>query len=168
MNAKYDFQKHRKIYSVVAPSFRFEHTKLTVDDFLAISHMENDRNPKTICIQEFSKLFDSRRSGREENRLLSSVTGQSGKRNVDILYDDQFPTRIDKGMRDVTDLTILCESILDEKKMPIAFRYTWFEGFLLYPTGQSYVLPEIFMKQFYNDYDTYEITKPLMGKKKDD
>lgn len=165
-NAYGDYIKGRKIYSVVNPYFelfRFEHTILTVDETLALSHMKVDRNPKTMCIQEADKIFDARRSGRKENVLLSDITGQSGKRNTDILYDTQFPTRVDKSLRDVTDTSYVCNAIPDVKN-PIAFEYTEFDGFLLYPTGKRHYLPAI--QAIFDLYDSYQPTQHLAEKEK--
>jgi hypothetical protein len=168
MNTYYDYKNGRKIYSVVNPYFKlfkFPHTVLTVDDALSISHMKVDRLPKTMYIQEADKIFDSRRSARRENVLLSDITGQSGKRNTDILYDTQFPTRIDKSLRDVTDVSIYCDCEVDERKNPIYFEYYYFDGFMGQYTGKTYKLPAFYMSQFYNLYDTYKPTEHLGDKK---
>lgn len=175
MNAWGDYLNRRKIFSLRAPTLKFPPVegcytpkKLDVQEFLDITKEKIDRHPKTFLIQEASKIFDARRSGREENTALSSVTGQSGKRNIDILYDDQFPTRIDKGLRDVTDKTYLCSCIpLPETKQdPIVFEYFEFQGFMLYPTGNVHRIPAMFMKQFYPLYDTFEPTERLITEKK--
>lgn len=157
MNGYFDYQHGRKIYANYI--LKFPYTPLSISDTLKISHMEMDRSPKTILLQEVDKWFDSRRSARTENVLLSSLTGQSGKRNIDILYDSQFPTRIDKGLRDVTDFNIACECIVDEKKNPIYFNYTVFD--LNNYTTKNYKIPAFMMYQFYPLYDTYEPTSPL-------
>ena len=168
MNGWNDFQHGRKIYSNYSltfpdlPNVKFEYTKMKLNDVLGIQYMELDRRPKTLMIQEASKWFDARHSGKKENRMLSSVTGQSGKRNIDILYDDQFATRIDKGLRDVTDYTVLCYCQTSDNTsngVPIYFEYTYLRGFLGAPTGKNYKVPAFMMQQFYGFYNTYEMTE---------
>ena len=175
MNLWSDYLNQREITIVEQPELRFPEMQnrvkpniISVNDFLAIQNLEVTRTPKSIGIQEFTKLFDARRSGRKENVMLSSITGQSGKRNVDIYYDDQFPSRVDKGMRDVTDKTFLCDCFPspETKQEPIAFTYTEFEGFLLYPTGKYHIIPAIYMQQFYSLYDTYKPTRSLESRDK--
>lgn len=158
MNAYYDYQNGREIYANY--NLHFPHIRVGIEDLLKIPFDDVDRHPKTIVLQEIDKWFDARRSGREENVYLSSLTGQSGKRNIDILYDSQFPTRIDKSLRDVTDLHIMCECISDDNKQPIAFQYTLID--LQKITTKTYLLPAVWMQQFYKLYDTYEATKPLV------
>lgn len=177
MNGWGDYLNHRKVFSLRAPTLKFPYVDgcytpkvVDVQEFLDTVKEEVDRHPKTFLIQEFSKIFDSRSSAREENKALTSFTGQSGKRNIDILYDDQFPSRIDKGIRDVTSKTYVCNCIPppESKQDPVIFEYYEFEGFLLYPTMNVHRIPAVFMKQFYPLYDTYEPTKRLETKKKNE
>src|SRR6266542_1285112 len=61
----------------------FEHTKVDIYGLLEIIN-EQTNQPTTVLIQEASKWFDSRRSMRIENTILSSLTGQQRKRDMDI------------------------------------------------------------------------------------
>lgn len=169
MNLVHDQQHGRKIYANY--ELNFPYIRYDIYDMLNIASMEMDISPKTLAIQEASKWFDSRRSGSKENVALTSLTGQSGKREIDILYDDQFASRIDKGLRDITDQTIVCHCEYDDKRMPIYFQYLLFNGFPTEPTfrytGKTYSLPAIFMAQFYTMYNTREPTKSLIMRKEE-
>jgi hypothetical protein len=127
--------------------------------------MEMDIAPKTVLIQEASKWFDSRRSGRKENVMLTSFTGQSGKREIDILYDDQFMTRIDSGLRDITDISYVSECMPMHPKKPMIFRYSQFKGYFRYDMNKSIKLPAFYMEQYYSMYDTRKPTESLEGTK---
>lgn len=134
---------------------------LEIEDVLSIVDMEMEISPKSVFIQEASKWFDARRSMRKENVLLSSFTGQSGKREIDIYYDDQFPTRIDMGLRDITDFTMIAEALPAHPLKPFVFRYHQFAGYFDYDMNRSVVYPASFMMEFYKLYDTRKPTTPL-------
>lgn len=156
----FDYLSGRKIYSNYTLSFPFQ--RYDIEDLLSISTMEMDLSPKTVLMQEASKWFDSRRSGREENVLLTSFTGQSGKREIDIYYDDQFISRIDKGLRDITDYTYIADLVKTPEGKPVIFQYEQYYGYFAYPTGKTLRFPVAFMEQFYNMYNTREPTAPLI------
>lgn len=138
----------------------FPSKNMTVGEMLQIPFDDVDRHPKTLLIQEADKIFDSRRSMKEENRLLSGLTGQSGKRNLNIIYDTQFWTRIDSSLRYVTEYVVSCSCFIDDKtKQPIAFEYQYedmFDGRIRKAT-----IPALLMQPFYGMYNTYEATKSL-------
>ena len=163
MNACHDFLHGRKIYSNFW--LNFPHTRLEIDDVLAMATMEMDLSPKTVLLQEADKWFDSRYSNSRENKMLSSFTGQSGKREIDILYDTQFPSRIDKSLRDITEADIYCECVRDQNKSPIYFRYVYEDVYSL--ATRTYKIPALFMEQFYTMYNTREPTKSLLQQKED-
>ena len=160
----FDYLAGRKIYSNYTLSF--PHVKYDIDDLLSISTMEMDLDPKTVLMQEASKWFDARRSGRNENVLLSSFTGQSGKRNIDIYYDDQFLSRIDRGLRDITDYSFISNCMRvnpnDSQSQPLIFEYERYAGYFAYPTGKTMRFPASFMETFYDMYNTRQPTAPLI------
>ena len=156
----FDYRNNRKVYSNYG--LNFEHTKYDIADLLSISTMEMEIAPKTVLMQEASKWFDARRSGRTENVLLSSFTGQSGKREIDIYYDDQFMTRIDRGLRDITDFTYLSNCIRNPKtNEPLMFEYEMYGGYFVYPLGRTLRFPAQMMHQFYSMYNTREPTQAI-------
>lgn len=138
----------------------FPSRTMTVNQMLQIPFDDVDRHPKTLLIQEADKIFDSRRSMKEENRLLSGLTGQSGKRNLNIFYDTQFWNRIDSSLRYVTEYVVSCSCFIDDKtKEAIAFQYQYedmFDGRI-----RKALIPALLLKPFYSLYDTFETTKSL-------
>lgn len=155
-----DFLNRRTVYSNY--TLKFPYKKYSIDDLLSISTMEMELSEKTVLMQEASKWFDSRRSGRNENVLLSSFTGQSGKREIDIYYDDQFMTRIDKGLRDITDYSFISNCIRDINKNPVLFEYEMYGGYFLYPLNKTLRIPAKDMFRYFDMYNTREPTKPLI------
>lgn len=144
----------------------FPHIRLNQpQDILDVGFTEMERSSKTFLIQEADKWFDSRRSMRTENVLLSSFTGQSGKRNIDVYWDTQFPTRVDKGLWDITEWLVRAECIYDDDKNPLLFRYDWANVF--YPSKSfSEVFPSVLIEDMglYQLYDSYKATMPLVKK----
>lgn len=162
----FDYLAGRKIFSNYP--LHFPHTQLDINDMLSIVNMEMEISPKTVLIQEASKWFDSRRGGRSENVLLSSFTGQSGKREIDIYYDDQFMTRIDLGLRDITDNSFMSNCIRDSQKNPLIFEYYEFVGYFRFDMHKTFRFPAQFMNQFYELYDTRAPTRALESIKNDE
>ncbi len=105
--------------------------------------------------------FDSRRSMRIENTILSSLTGQQRKRDMDIYYDDQFITRIDAGLRDITKTSFFANCIENLDGKPIMFEYEKYYGYFKSFTNKTLRFPPSYMKQFYSMFDTKEVTAPL-------
>jgi hypothetical protein len=156
----FDHLAGRKIFSNY--TLGFPHTRYEIEDLLSISNMEMEISPKTVLMQEASKWFDSRRSGRRENVLLSSFSGQSGKRDIDIYYDDQFLTRIDRGLRDITDYSFITNCVYTPDKKPLMFEYEKYGGYFVYPLNRTLRFPAQYMEQFYDLYNTREPTTPLI------
>lgn len=160
-----DYIMKRKIFSNYALSFNYQ--PYDIVDLLTIATMEMEISPKTVLMQEASKWFDSRRSGRAENVLLSSFTGQSGKRDIDIYYDDQFPTRIDKGLRDITDYTFISNVVRDINKNPLMFEYEMYGGYFAYSMHRILKMPAFLMQRYYKMYDTRQPTQALIDSSTD-
>jgi hypothetical protein len=146
----------RKIFANYALSF--DYTPYDLDDVLSIKHMKMDIEPKTFLMQEAGKWFDSRNSMSPENRDLINFTGQSGKRETNLYYDDQFITRIDRGLRDVTEKSYIANCIRKPDNTPILFEYEEYGGYFQYPTNRTIKLPAFWIKQFYGKYDTRQAT----------
>lgn len=143
-------------------NLKYKAKRVDVYEMLSIAYREMEISPKTLLIQEAGKIFDARSSHRKENKLLSSLTGQSGKREIDIVYDDQFITSIDRRLRDVTDLTFISNCVRNPKtNEPLLFEYEMFRGYFLYPMNRKLLFPAQWMSQFYDLYDTREATEPL-------
>jgi hypothetical protein len=144
-------------------SLSFEHRKVDIYELLQIIDDVQDNIPTTVLIQEASKWFDARRSMRIENSVLSSLTGQQRKRDMDIYYDDQFITRIDAGLRDITNYSFISNAkFMPDGKTPFMFEYEQYYGYFRAATNKTMRFPASFMEQFYRMYNTKEITAPLV------
>lgn len=143
----------------------FPHTKVDIYGMIDIINEDNTQ-PTVLLIQEASKWFDARRSSREENVLLTSLTGQQRKRDMDIFYDDQFMSRIDLGLRDITHQSFISNANPAYPEKPIVFEYEQYYGYFKAPTGKTLRFPAFFMEQFYEDYNTKEVTPPHIPIKK--
>lgn len=158
-----NFIHKHKIYANYKLNFKY--TSMSPYDMLKIPFTDVDREPKTLMIQEADKWFDSHRSMRNENTLLSSLTGQSGKRNLDIMFDTQFWNRIDSSLRDVTEYIYHSTAFIDDStKKPLAFQYQiedMYDGsFRRLP-----LIPAPILEPFYDMYNSYEATIPLTSGK---
>lgn len=156
MMGYFDMLESRRIYANYALLYKF--TGYSMDDILSIKHMKMDIEPKTFLMQEAGKWFDSRNSMSPENRDLINFTGQSGKRETNLYYDDQFITRIDRGLRDVTDKSYIANCVRKPDGTPILFEYEEYGGYFQYPTNRTLKFPAFYMEQFYNMYDTRQAT----------
>lgn len=165
---QYAYTNYRNGYQTFSNyKLNFPSKMLTVPEMLQIPFDDVEQNPKTLCIQEADKIFDSRRSMKEENRLLSSLTGQSGKRNLDILYDTQFFSRIDSSLRRVTEYVVSCMAYIDGRtKKPLAFEYQW-EDMNDFYNIKKVVIPASLLEPYYGMYNTYETTRPLTKQEAD-
>lgn len=160
----YNNQLNKQMETICNLLLGWEHKRMDVYDMLKIPFDDVERNPKQLIIQEADKWFDSWLKN-NENRLLSSLTGQSGKRNLDILYDTQFYSRIQKSLRKVTDYKVICSCYIDQYKRPLAFEIQWtqqaeFDVFI--PISTPKIIPAPLMRPFYSMYNSYESTKPLV------
>lgn len=152
MIQKYAQYEKRKIYANYPLSI--EYTPYNMDDILSIKNLKVDLEPKTFLMQEAGKWFDSRKSMTPQNMDLINFTGQSGKRETNLYYDDQFITRIDKGLRDVTEFSYLAFCKRTTMGEPFLFEYEEYGGYFQYATGRTIKLPAVFMEQYYTMYDT--------------
>lgn len=142
----------------------FKYTRMSPYDMLKIPFTNMDREKKTLLIQEADKWFNSRRSMRSENTLLGSLTGQSGKRNLNIFWDTQFPHLVDNQLRMVTEVIYHSSVYVDSiTKEPLAFEYTKETPADIIKLP---IIPAVLLKPFYNMYDSYEAVAPItVGKK---
>ena len=136
----------------------FVYTRMTPYDMLRIPFTNMDREKKTLLIQEIDKWFNARRSMRNENYLLGGLAGQSGKRNLSILWDTQYPHLVDNQIPLVTDLVYHCSVYIDSKTQePLAFQYQKEDRINgLYPPFPP--IPVNVLKPFFSMYDSYDPT----------
>lgn len=162
-----NYKRGNKIFTNYKTTFG---TKLEINELLQIPFQDIDRNPKTLMIQEADKWFDSRSPMKVENKLLNNLTGQAGKRNLDIYLDTQFWNRLDNAIRYVVDTIITASAFVDKFKNPLAFHYTsidvWdYQNDPNY-TPKEYTLTIHQMQPYFKLYDSFEPTKGLTKKQK--
>lgn len=151
-------QFNHEIYSNYKCNFA---KRVEIMDILRIPFTNMERQPKTIMIHEADKWFDSRKSSRNENVLLSSFAGQAGKRNLDVYFDCQFLGRVDKYLREIPDFII--EAIgkeVDNNDRPTAFSYNWLDCYR--NNSGSFVVDAKYLEPFYSAYDSFEPSEPLV------
>lgn len=166
LRAYINYQKGYKIFSNFKCSFA---TRLEMNEMLQIAYTEMERNPKMLMIQEIDKIFNSKRATSNENTLLGGLTGQSGKRNMDIIWDTQFPHLVDTQVRNITEECITC-SALEMDNKPIAFTYRHYD---IYEQStnpnympKEYTIPAYILEPLYKMYDSYEPTKSKVKNQK--
>lgn len=141
----------------------FKYTRMSPYDMLKIPYTVLDREKKTLLIQEADKWFNARRSMRNENTLLGGLTGQSGKRNMNIYWDTQFPHLVDNQLRLITDIVFHANIIVDNQTdKPLAFEYHRED---IDGITKLAPIPAILMEPYYSMYDSYDPTSPMIQTK---
>ena len=141
----------------------FKFKRMSPYDMLKIPYTTVDREKKTLLIQEADKWFNARRSMRAENTLLGGLTGQSGKRNLNIYWDTQFPHLVDNQLRLVTEIIFHANVIIDDKtNEPLAFQYLRED---IDGMTKLAPIPAILMQPYYSMYDSYEATATITQSK---
>lgn len=151
-----DFINGSEIMANLLLKSPFKYTRMNPYDMLKIPFDVMDREKKTLLIQEADKWFNARRSMRNENVLLGGLTGQSGKRNLNIYWDTQFPHLVDNQLREVTDV-VFHASVLRVNGEPVSFQYTKEDRF----DTRDIIIPAELLKPYYDMYDSYDTTPPL-------
>lgn len=172
----YAYANHLKGYETYTNfkcSFADKRVK-DIYDVLDIVFSDVERSPKQILLQEIDKWFDSWLKG-EEMRLVSSFAGQSGKRNLEILGDTQYWTRVQKSLRKVFEYGVVCSAYVDRQNKPIAFEQMpceingreEFEPMISKPLIFPVTMPMNGLKieDYYHLYDSYEPTTPFIKEK---
>lgn len=149
-----DYKKGRKIYSnMVGLNFPFE--KLTKDALMSFMNEDNKLSNCVILIDEIHMIMDSRLSMSHRNLLLSYLTLQTRKRDVDMYYTTQTWGQVDRRMRQQTDLVVQCNTL---KKKVNGVEYVYVRNILVDP----YILDEpnnfyFLGNKYFGLYDTNEI-----------
>lgn len=138
--------------------------KVTIETMLTMPFQIVDRDFKTLLVQEADKIFDSSKPTSEVNRLLRSLVGQSGKRNLSIFYDTQYLNKVSRDLTTLTEMVIVSSVYVNSgNKEPICFEYEFYEfdgtnlteylGMKRFPVNE--------MKIYFMMYDTFEPTAPI-------
>ena len=136
-----------------------------VEEMLAMPFSNVDRDFKTLLIQEADKVFDRTKASSNVNRFLRSLTGQSGKRNLSIFYDTQFPYSVDTALTRMTELVIECQCYINrDTKEAVAFQYKFIKAKTEEVLADK-IFPASIMKPYYDMYNTYDPTAPIVDYK---
>lgn len=68
-------------------------------------------NDSVILIDELHEYADSRNSGTLQNKRVSDFFLQSRHTNSNVYYSTQYKDQIDKRIRRITDIDIVCENL---------------------------------------------------------
>lgn len=139
----------------------FDFTPLELDYILDIVEKGIDVPDKSVFfIDEIYIWQDSRVSGSKRNRIISYFLLQTGKlgESTDygliLLFTAQYPDQIDKRLRHVMDIAVLCEKIsLKGEKYFKLIKY-FFRGDKSYSSGKVY-------RATSDDYALYDTRKRI-------
>ena len=99
-------KKKPVIYCNLALTFPFKW--LHGDDIVEIAeHLQNS----AIGIDELHEYADCRNSGSVQNRRVADFFLQSRHTNANVYYTTQYKDQVDKRIRRITDVDIVCENL---------------------------------------------------------
>jgi len=103
---EYQMKKKPVIYCNYKLDFPYEW--LHGDDIVMIAeHLQNS----AIGIDELHEYADCRNSGSVQNRRVSDFFLQSRHTNANVYYTTQYKDQVDKRIRRITDVDIVCENL---------------------------------------------------------
>lgn len=106
-----------------------------------------------LCLDEIHTMIDSRLNS-QAGRYISYFITQSGKRGVHIMYTTQNFMMVDKRLRDLTHIKIICHNTETKFKYQI---YRLAENGLDYKYVRTIYLSHEKAKLYYDLYDTKEL-----------
>ena len=140
-------------------NLNFPHEKITPDLLKQIVREDLNFDGKTIfCLDEFDMWVDSRSSMSKTNKIIGYFTKQVRKKKIQMLIATQFKHTLDKRVRGLIRITVLCEpktfdlKYKDDTVEPLLFIYTTYEK-----DGRVMFKKRFFANPFFNLYDTEEL-----------
>lgn len=124
-----------------------------------IEHMEIFEN-STIGIDELHEYADSRSSGTLQNKRIADFFLQSRHTSSNVYYTSQFIDQIDKRIRRITDIEVLCENLhidTDNDGDDDLFRFTIYDTRTLKFEERMF-----YAKPIFSMYDSKERINPFM------
>lgn len=157
-------QKMRpQIYSNYALALPFEY--LRGSDMASLSRRLGN---SLIAVDELHEYADSRNSASIQNRRVATFFLQSRHTNSNVYYTTQFKDQVDKRIRRITDIDVVCENMLidsDGDGDDDMFRVTISD----HRSGTALVKTlEIYGRPLFNIYDSTEHINPFVWTKEDD
>lgn len=131
--------------------FSFPHE---IIDAKRLVELDESLKNSAIAIDEIHMIADSRRSGAEQNLLLSYFILQSRHRSVNLYFTDQFEHQHDRRIRDNTDIKIITEKLhidSDGDGIDDVFRII-IQDLREFPV--KYFVTRIYAGKFFEMYDT--------------
>lgn len=141
--------------------FSFEWLK--GDDIVEIAeHLQNS----AIGIDELHEYADCRSSGTQQNKRVADFFLQSRHTNANIYYTTQYKDQVDKRIRRITDVDIICENLMidtDGDGDDDLFRITMKDR---RTRDSPIVIRKIYATPIFGMYDSTERINPFIYKKK--
>jgi hypothetical protein len=130
-----------------------------LDAFSLLINWDAFKN-SSIIIDELHEYADSRNSSSMQNRLISAWFLQSRHTSSNIYYSTQFFDQVDKRIRRITDIDIMCENLktdIDNDGDDDLFK------FIIYDTRDRKFTERLFYaKPIFDMYDSTERINPFM------
>ena len=159
--------------------------KSKADNFFVLSSikdlLENDDiKHSSVCIDEANLWgLDSRNSGKKENiRISTELCQQIRKRHINFYYTTQRFGKVDKRLRDETDVILRCEKyrLIDKNKIERIIDSVWLDKSIpvvvkveaLYLDLDKSTSFSFIANPLYDLYDTEEIQKSQYDVLEDD
>jgi len=76
--------------------------------------LEHTLNDSVIGIDELHEYADARNAGSLQNKRVSDFFLQSRHFNCDIFYSSQYKDQVDKRIRRITDIDVVCENLFTD------------------------------------------------------
>lgn len=121
-----------------------------------------------IGIDELHEYADSRNSGTLQNKRVSDFFLQSRHTRSNIYYSTQYKDQIDKRIRRITDIDVVCENLFidsDRDGDDDIFRMTYLDRRRL---EIAPVVKEIYAMPLFDLFDSTERINPFVFTKKDE
>jgi len=156
-----EYLADRHVYNNYQLEFEFEWLK-GHDMVELASHLSN----AAVGIDELHEYADCRNSGTLQNKRVSDFFLQSRHRNANIYYTTQYKDQVDKRIRRITDIDIICENLhidSDQDGDEDMFRFTMKDCRITPPV---IITRTLYAKPLFDMYDSGEIINPFTYKKK--
>jgi len=125
---------------------------LTINDLLDMNRLDEGN----LFLDEAYTWLEARTSGNALNLLTSYLIYQQRKRLLDIYLTAQMFSSLDKRIRHLVNIIILCQPRVNFKKDDFHFIYQDIDIGI----ETSFMIPYKIAKNYFEYYNTYEIIEP--------
>ena len=127
---------------------------LSLKDIIDFVQNEKQFHKAFFILDEIHVYIDSRASASKKNVIISYFALQTRKRNVRLGYTTQFVHQVDKRLRDLTEVEVICENVMtSEGRIQVNFVRDIGRGIII---NDKYIASD-----FFDYYDTNEIVNPF-------